>query len=154
VKKFGCISIFLFFAFFSKAQPGNCTLTPPQFTINFGSGYIGDPNATDLYNYQRVPGFCPTDGHYSFAPFTSSCFRDDWHTLESDHTPGDANGNMLLVNAAPDGGVFLNIPVTGLKANTTYELGLWVINRAGLPKNARSYYYPACASGSKRPMAR
>lgn len=128
MKKFGFILNFLFLAFVSKAQPGNCIFKPPQFTIHFGSGNVRDLNTANLYNYRRVPGFCPTDGHYSFAPYTSGCFRGDWHTLLSDHTAGDKDGNMLLVNAAPDGGVFLSVPVNGLKSNTTYELGLWVIN--------------------------
>jgi hypothetical protein len=128
VKKPGIIFLFLLFAFVSKAQPGEGTLKPPAVTIDFGSGFIDDLNTADLYNYRRVAGFCPTDGHYSFASFTMGCFRDDWHTLSLDHTPGDNEGNMLLVNAAPDGGVFLSVPVNGLKTNTTYQLSLWVIN--------------------------
>lgn len=110
------------------AQPGNCILKPPQLTIDFGTGITPDPTTADLANYFRVPGSCPTDGHYSIASSTSGCFRGDWHTLSADHTAGDAEGNMLLVNAAYGGGVFLNIPVSGLKSNTMYELGLWVIN--------------------------
>jgi hypothetical protein len=35
---------------------------------------------------------------------------------------------MLLVNAAPQGGVFLSMSISGLKSNTIYELGLWLIN--------------------------
>jgi hypothetical protein len=128
LKKFVFICIILLIAFVSKAQPGNCIFKPPQFTIHFGTGNIRDLNSAFLSNYERVSGSCPTDGHYSFVSYTSGCFRDDWHTLSSDHTAGDNDGNMLLVNAAPDGGVFLNIPITGLKGNTTYELGLWVIN--------------------------
>ncbi len=128
MKKPGIILLIILFHFVSKAQPGNCTLLPPQLTINFGSGNIPDPNSSDLYNYRQVLSYCPTDGHYSFAPYTSGCFRDDWHTLTSDHTAGDADGNMLLVNAAPEGGVFLSMPISGLKSNTLYELGLWVIN--------------------------
>jgi len=128
LKKCGFISIIFLFAVVSRAQPGNCVLKPPQVTINFGTGLIRDPNSADLSNYFQVPGSCPTDGHYSLAPYTSGCFRGDWHTLTSDHTAGDADGNMLLVNAAPDGGVFLNIPVDGLKSNTKYELALYVIN--------------------------
>lgn len=127
MKKPGIIFSFLVFAFVSKAQP-DCTFLPPAFTIDFGSGNLRDPNTDNLYNYQRVPGFCPTDGHYSFAPYTQACFKDDWHTLSSDHTGGDQDGNMLLVNAAPDGGVFLSVLINGLKSNTTYELSLWVIN--------------------------
>jgi hypothetical protein len=128
LKKPGLILIFLFFALIAKAQTGDCTFKPPQFTIDFGAGNVRDLNTADLYNYQRVFGYCPSDGHYSFVPYTSGCFRDDWHTLSSDHTGGDIDGNMLLVNAAPDGGVFLSMPVSGLKANATYELSLWVIN--------------------------
>jgi hypothetical protein len=128
LKKSGLIFIILLLAFELKAQPDNCTFKPPQFTVHFGSGNTRDPNSTVLHNYERVYGSCPTDGHFSFAPFTSRCFKDDWHTLAADHTTGDIEGNMLLVNAAPYGGEFLNIPVTGLKSNTMYELGLWVIN--------------------------
>jgi hypothetical protein len=35
---------------------------------------------------------------------------------------------MLLVNAGRAGAVFLKMPVTGLKSNTIYELGLWLMN--------------------------
>ena len=126
-----------------KAQPGNCILQPPQLTINFGTGIIADPNTDDLANYFRVPGSCPTDGHYAIAPFTSDCFRGDWHTLSSDHTAGDADGNMLLVNAAYKGGEFLTIPVNGLKSNTRYELGLWVINLCRPTKKCPSLLLPS-----------
>ncbi len=128
MKKPGFILLFLFLAFELKAQPGGCTFKPSQFTIHFGSGNVRDPNSGVLTNYQRVYGYCPTDGHFAFASFTSECFHDDWHTIKADHTPGDNNGNMLLVNAAPYGGVFLDMAITGLKSNTMYELGLWVMN--------------------------
>ncbi len=127
MKQFGFIFIILSLAFVVKAQPLNCVFMPPQFTLNFGSGDIADINTARLYSYERVSYSCPGDGYYSFASYTSDCFDDDWHTL-SDHTPGDVDGNMLLVNAAPEGGVFLSIPVTGLKSNTEYELALWLIN--------------------------
>jgi hypothetical protein len=35
---------------------------------------------------------------------------------------------MMLVNAAPNAGVFLKTPINGLKSNTIYELGLWLMN--------------------------
>ncbi|HSB94315.1 MAG TPA: hypothetical protein VLC28_14430 [Flavitalea sp.] len=124
------ILLTLFFAFSNvvKAQPGDCKLKTAQNVIHFGSGAIEDLNISDLPNYVRVGSTCPTDGHYSFVPYTIGCFRDDWHTLNEDHTPGDNDGNMLLVNAAPRGGRFLSMPVMGLKANTTYQLGLWLLN--------------------------
>ena len=127
----------------SKAQPGNCILKPPQVTINFGTGIIPDPNTADLSNYFQVPGSCPSDGHYSVTPYTSECFRGDWHTLTSDHTAGDADGNMLLVNAAYEGGVFLSIPISGLRSNTMYELGLYVINLCRPTKKCPSLLLPS-----------
>lgn len=142
MKKPGFIFLIILLAFGSKAQPGNCIFKPSQFTIHFGSGNVRDPNSAVLTNYKRVSGSCPTDGHYSFASSTSGCFSDDWHTISSDHTEGDNNGNMLLVNAARDGGIFLNIPVTGLKSNTVYELGLWVLNLCKPTKKCPSVLLP------------
>ena len=105
-----------------------CIFRPPQFTIHFGTGHVEDPNNTELTSYSRVGHYCPSDGYYSFASFTRYCFNDDWHSLSEDHTPGDADGNMLLVNAGRKGTAFLNIPVNGLKGNTTYEIGMWLLN--------------------------
>jgi hypothetical protein len=120
--------VILCFALFSKAQPLNCTLRPPQITIHFGTNNVRDLNSVDLYDYRRVSTSCPSDGYYSFASYTSECFNDDWHTLPEDHTPGDAGGNMLLVNAARNPGAFLKTPISGLKNNTIYELGVWLLN--------------------------
>ncbi len=111
-----------------KAQPGACIFKPSNPTIHFGSGMIPDPNDISLVTYGRVKHPCPSDGHYSFVPSTRECFRGDWHTLTEDHTPGDQNGNMMIVNAAHFGGPFLDIPITGLKSNTSYELGMWLMN--------------------------
>jgi len=128
LKKFGFILIILPFAFAAKAQPAGCVFKSPAVTIDFGSGDVRDPNSYDLYSYRRVSGSCPQDGYYSFASHTSRCFRDDWHTISEDHTAGDADGNMLLVNAGREGSIFLNTPITGLKSNTIYELCLWLVN--------------------------
>jgi hypothetical protein len=128
VRKFGFIFIVLLFALRSHAQPGNCILKPPQITIHFGRGNVGDVTADDLSYYRRVPSSCPTDGHYSIVSATSDCFSGDWHTISEDHTPGDVDGNMLLVNAGEEGATFLRTPISGLKSNTVYELGFWVMN--------------------------
>jgi hypothetical protein len=143
LKKPGFILIMFSFAFALNAQPADCIFKPPQFTIHFGAGNVRDPNSGDLSGYQRVPGSCPTDGHYAFASYTSGCFNDDWHTLTEDHTAGDANGNMLLVNAAPYGGTFLRTPVSGLKPNTMYEVGLWLINLCRPTKKCPSLLLPS-----------
>ena len=84
-----------------QAQPNqNCILKDPTINITFGSGTVSeDYNDGALNNYRRVSTTCPTDGHYSYTPYTSDCFRGDWITLDQDHT-GNHLGNMLLVNAA------------------------------------------------------
>lgn len=142
LKKPGFIFIILMYAFSSKAQQANCTLLPSQFTIHFGAGNIQNVNSDDVYSYRRISHYCPPDGFYSFVPYTSSCFNDDWHTLYEDHTAGDANGNMLLVNAGRAGSVFLKMAVPRLKSNTVYELGLWVMNLCRPTKKCPSLLLP------------
>ena len=83
-----------------KAQPYNCTFKAPVITINFGTGNYTDLNSASAYFYSRVTHSCPSDGHYTYVPSTSDCFRGDWITLAEDHTPGDASGNMLIVNSS------------------------------------------------------
>src|SRR5690348_5143585 len=110
------------------AQSANCTFKPPVVTIDFGSGDIPDTNNELLQNYKRVDNYCPTDGHYTYTPYTSDCFRGDWFTLIQDHTRGDESGNMLLVNSAYNTGTFLKTTVHRLKAGTTYKFGIWLMN--------------------------
>lgn len=78
--------------------------------------------------YGRVGGYCPTDGHYTYTSYTSECFRNDWFTLDEDHTPGDANGNMLLINSSPFSGLFFKTTINGLKPGTRYEFSTWMMN--------------------------
>lgn len=120
--------LILLFSSGMKAQPANCTFRKPVFTIHFGTGNVSDVNTAILPNYERVPGFCPRDGHYAFTPYTSDCFSGDWLTLTEDHTQGDVSGNMLLVNSSYNTGTFLKTTVTGLKGGTTYEFGVWLLN--------------------------
>ncbi|RPD48124.1 hypothetical protein [Paracnuella aquatica] len=111
------------------AQPAGCTLKDPVVQIDFGrSADVDDFNTASLSNYDRILGSCPTDGHYTYTPATYDCFRGDWFTIAQDHTPGDVNGNMLLVNASPSGGVFFSRPIRGLTGGRTYEVALWMIN--------------------------
>ena len=109
------------------AQPATCTFPKPQITIHFGSGDVRDLNSGALYNYDRVLSSCPTDGHYTYTSYTSECFRGDWFTLD-DHTPGDADGNMLLVNSSYSTGTFFITSVNGLKGGMIYQFGFWIMN--------------------------
>jgi hypothetical protein len=116
------------FTFRSKAQSANCTFKQPLITINFGNGDVSDVNTTASFNYERVATSCPTDGHYTYTSYTSDCFRGDWVTLPQDHTPGDVDGNMMLVNASGSSGTFLTTTINGLKSGTTYEFAVWMMN--------------------------
>lgn len=111
-----------------NAQQSGCVFKQPQVTIHFGRGDVRDVNTSTLYNYDRVRTYCPTDGYFSYASFTSGCFNDDWHTITEDHTPGDQDGNMLLINASPEAGMFLSTTIFSLKPGTTYEFGVWLMN--------------------------
>lgn len=128
VKQIGFILILLSLTWTTYAQPPGCIFKSPQIIINFGSGNIPDVNAQSLASYRRVIDYCPQDGHYSFAPYTEGCFAGDWHNLGEDHTAGDVDGNMLLVNAGYEGGVFFNTPIAGLKENKVYEFCFWLLN--------------------------
>ena len=129
MRKLLLIISFLAFAFISEAQRENCILKTPQITIHFGAGgEVSESNNMVPARYTRVSHYCPSDGYYTFTPYTSRCFRDDWHTLTEDHTPGDVNGNMLLINSSPSGGAFFKTTVSGLKPATQYEFSTWMIN--------------------------
>jgi len=111
------------------AQSYNCNFKAPVVTIDFGTV----DNAKDYYfagvkNYSQVNGECPNDGYYSFVSYTNDCFGGNWHSLLSDHTPGDVNGRMMVVNASFDPGYFFIMTVTGLKPGATYQFSGWFVN--------------------------
>jgi len=111
-----------------QAQTQPCAEKKIVATVNFGSGDASELNISSPYGYRRVFGTCPTDGHYTYTPYTSDCFRGDWITLNEDHTGGDALGNMLLVNASYRSGEFFSTMVRGLKPLTKYEFSVWMLN--------------------------
>jgi hypothetical protein len=119
----------LILAALNLAGQPNCELKPPVIHIDFGSGDQAlDPNTASLDNYRRIFGDCPQDGHYAITSFTSDCHYGHWITLAQDHTPGDNNGKLLLVNASYPPGLFFEAPLKGVAPNTRYELGAWLVN--------------------------
>jgi hypothetical protein len=122
----GCFTCILFMGL--HAQIKDCTFKPPIITIDFGSGTVSDINDVPQPMYSLVWDPCPNDGYYTYTSATSRCFNDDWFTLYEDHTPGDGNGNMMLVNASPEGGIFFHRILNGLKSGTTYGLTAWLMN--------------------------
>ena len=108
----------------------DCTFKEPLLTIDFGAGMrtMPDINFFPLANYKRDLTVCPNDGFYSYASNTSDCFNGDWLTFNEDHTAGDMDGRMMLVNASETGGIFFNFVMKNLKGNTTYKLAAWMVN--------------------------
>ncbi len=111
------------------AQTGQpCIFKDPVVTINFGTGNLAELNINSSFVYRRVETTCPTDGYYSYTPYSSDCFGGDWITLSQDHTPGDVAGNMLLVNASPRAGEFYRTMIMGLNPGKKYEFAAWMLN--------------------------
>jgi large repetitive protein len=121
----------LVFLFFIQKTYAQCTgsLGDPVTKINFGAGATnpGSALATGITNYPFVTAACPNDGFYTVRNSTSGCFSS-WHTLTEDHTPGDANGQMMIVNAANTAGEFYKQTISGLCPGTGYELSAYVVN--------------------------
>jgi len=122
---------FLLFTFLycleSKAQLCQGSLGDPVVNITFGAGSNSGPPLGST-NYTYVPNDCPNDGFYTIANSTRNCFGGTWHTLTEDHTPGDVNGYMMVVNASYTPGDFFVKTVDGLCPNTTYEFASWIYN--------------------------
>ncbi len=97
--------------------------------ITFGSGSNpGPPLTTTLTNYNFVTHDCPDDGAYTIANSTPNCFSNTWYSVPEDHTPGDVNGYMMVINASFNPGDFYVQKVDGLCDNTTYEFAAWILN--------------------------
>jgi gliding motility-associated-like protein len=112
-----------------QAQICTGSLGDAVVNVNFGSGSGSGnplPGATTTYNFQT--GDCPPDGSYTVISSTAGCFGNSWQSLSQDHTPGDNNGYMMLVNASYNPGDFYLDTVKGLCANTTYEFSAWLVN--------------------------
>lgn len=113
---------------YSQAQEPACILGEPLIHIDFGSNSSKIFNPTSLKNYQQVNHNCPDDGEFSISARTGNCFGGNWHSLNGDHTPGDSEGRMLIVNASLTPGAFFMVNIEGLKPGASYELGAWLVN--------------------------
>ena len=112
-----------------QAQICSGSLGDAVVNVTFGSGgAVGNPLPAATTTYTFFSSDCPSDGSYTIVSSTNACFGNSWHSLPEDHTPGDANGYMMLVNASFNPGDFYVDTVRGLCASTTYEFGAWVVN--------------------------
>ncbi|HTL08233.1 MAG TPA: hypothetical protein VL307_08260, partial [Chitinophagaceae bacterium] len=112
------------------AQLCTGSLGDPVVNINFGSGTnpIGPSLGILSTNYTYITQPCPADGSYTITNNVNGCFNNTWLNLPEDHTPGDVNGYMMLVNASYNPGVFYADTVRNLCGGTTYEFSAWLIN--------------------------
>jgi hypothetical protein len=125
------VTIMVAFCSFEKvaAQQYDCNFKGPVINIDFGTGDPGkEVTAIRPPNYHKVNFVCPNDGDYAYATYTSDCFGGNWHTITEDHTTGDIDGRMMVVNASEDPGTFFVNYISGLKPNTTYEFSVWFVN--------------------------
>ena len=126
-----CFTVVLFLLISSpvQAQNNNCIYKDPVFKLDFGTIDIdGVPLMYGIENYKTKAGQCPDDGFYSFAASINNCFAGKWHNLPEDHTPGDVNGKMMIVNAAEKPGEFFIMTITGLKPGARYRFSGWFVN--------------------------
>lgn len=110
------------------AQLCNGSLGEPVVNITFGSGTGTGTALGPLTNYNFVTKDCPDDGSYTIENATNNCFSSTWYGVPEDHTPGDVNGYMMVVNASYNPGDFFVQTVNGLCPNTTYEFAAWIMN--------------------------
>ncbi|MEO6452524.1 MAG: hypothetical protein ABIN97_00520, partial [Ginsengibacter sp.] len=128
-KKFLLLSLGVLIVNNLVAQLCQGSLGDPVVNITFGTGpNTGPPLSTALNGYNYVSNTCPNDGFYTIANSTSNCFNNSWLTVAEDHTPGDNEGYMMLVNASVVPNDFYKEQVTGLCGGTTYEFAAWLIN--------------------------
>lgn len=126
----------LFIAVFFLCMPALvrgqlCTgsLGDPVAHITFGAGSgPGAALAAGITSYTHVLSSCPNDGEYSLIDLSFNCFNGTWHTLSGDHTPNDASGRYMLINASSVPGDFYVETISGLCPNTNYEFAVWVKN--------------------------
>jgi gliding motility-associated-like protein len=108
-----------------NAQLGFCAGNSgdPIFTETFGAGTtnVELPPGTTTYTFANTS---PNDGFYTVSS-NSNWFG--WHNI-TDHTKGDTNGRMLIVNADFTAGEFYRTAISGLCENTTYEFSSWMMN--------------------------
>lgn len=122
------IAATLLFASKTNAQLGFCSGNSgdPIFTENFGVGTdIGPVLAPGTTSYSFTTG-TPSDGSYTISS-TTNYF--DWHNA-NDHTLGDVDGKMLIVNASFTPGEFYKTTIAGLCENTSYEFSAFLLNFA------------------------
>lgn len=98
------------------------------FVDDFGTGLteVTTPYISNTYTFNDV---AISDGEYTIATTgrPGAGPNSDWST-DPDHTPGDTDGRMLVVNASFAPGEFYRRLYTGFYANTPIDFSFWARN--------------------------
>ncbi|GAB4045359.1 T9SS type B sorting domain-containing protein [Spirosoma litoris] len=125
-----CLVAWLFYSCFQAATAQVCADPSGGIVFNQTFGTARSPvSITGLTTYEYEPIDCPGDGQYTItSALESDCFNATWYTVATDHTPGDVQGNMLVINGGDKAGLFYQQPVGALCKGTSYEFSMWVLN--------------------------
>src|SRR4051794_17137477 len=104
------IAFFILDSSLLRAQLCNNNLGDPIINVTFG--IKGAPDIPNITAYDYVRG-CPSKGQYTINDFLFGC-GGYWVQMTGDHTPGDLNGNYMLVNAENTPGIVHQDTATGL----------------------------------------
>lgn len=95
----------------------------PIFTETFDTGTTNSSLPAGTTTYSFATG-APQDGSYTVS---NNSNWNGWFDHQ-DHTIGDTDGKMLVVNASFTAGEFYRTTINGLCENTSYEFSSWLIN--------------------------
>ncbi|MEP6805824.1 MAG: immunoglobulin domain-containing protein [Flavobacterium sp.] len=126
--------IYLFVIFFGAIF--SCSAQDSIFFISFGTGATPDSRsplnpADGTTSLTYAPTGSTNAGLYTLLPNPRTFNTGAYHSGE-DHTPGDVNGNMMILDVHEQGVVIYSKKIDGLCTNTKYEFSVWI---AGLQKN-------------------
>lgn len=123
------IFVLIFGSFPLRAQVCSGSLGDPVVNIDFGRGTSEIGPSLNLRDYRYIDPRQERveDGGYTIKKSTNG-LNGGWYNIVN-HTPGDYNGYMMVVNADFNPGIFYESqsPIN-LCPNTTYEFAAWIIN--------------------------
>jgi hypothetical protein len=103
-------------------------LGAPAIFVDFGTGFNpGPPLPAGSITYPYNPSCGLQPGEYTISNSTVGC-HGQWLVLPQDHTPGDVNGYMLMVDGDDNSGEVYRATVTGLTQAFGYEFSVYIAN--------------------------
>lgn len=103
-------------------------LGPAAVFVDFGAGANpGPPLPAGSITYPYNPSCAVFSGEYTRTNTTVNC-RSAWLQIPQDHTPGDINGYMLLIDGDNNSGEVYRATATGLTDAFQYEFSAYLAN--------------------------